>query len=165
MEQAVLSAMSVISGKTLDELHQLQSTNPKQYQQLQETAQAFPSSFDGEVPRGWENGDIGTITKPKRLKVAKINATVLSAVSSSELVRSDELFTKQVYSKSIEKYLQVHLWDFAYNPSRINIGSIGLLKENIIGAVSPVYEVFSVREKYHWFLEKILSLKYTPTRR
>lgn len=161
-EQATQAAMAVISGKNTQELHRLQTANPEQYQQLWEIAEAFPSGFDEEgVPRGWIRGNIGAITKAKRLKVGCVDAIVLSAVSSSELIRSDELFTKQVYSKSIEKYLQVHLWDFAYNPSRINIGSIGLLKENIIGAVSPVYEVFSVKEKYHWFLEKILSLEYT----
>ena len=33
---------------------------------------------------------------------------------------------------------------FAYNPSRINIGSIGLLKNNEPGLVSPMYVVFSV---------------------
>lgn len=162
LEQATQAAMAVISGKNTQELHRLQTANPEQYQQLWEIAEAFPSGFDEEgVPRGWIRGNIGAITKAKRLKVGCVDAIVLSAVSSSELIRSDELFTKQVYSKSIEKYLQVHLWDFAYNPSRINIGSIGLLKENIIGAVSPVYEVFSVKEKYHWFLEKILSLEYT----
>lgn len=161
-EQATQAAMAVISGKNTQELHRLQTANPEQYQQLWEIAEAFPSGVDEEgLPWGWIRGNIGAITKAKRLKVGCVDAIVLSAVSSSELIRSDELFTKQVYSKSIEKYLQVHLWDFAYNPSRINIGSIGLLKENIIGAVSPVYEVFSVKEKYHWFLEKILSLEYT----
>ncbi|MDE4016316.1 restriction endonuclease subunit S, partial [Glaesserella parasuis] len=128
-EQATQAAMSVISGKNTQELHRLQTANPEQYQQLWEIAEAFPSGFDEEgVPRGWIRGNIGAITKAKRLKVGCVDAIVLSAVSSSELIRSDELFTKQVYSKSIEKYLQVHLWDFAYNPSRINIGSIGLLK-------------------------------------
>ncbi|KAE9536702.1 hypothetical protein A1D25_03235 [Ursidibacter arcticus] len=53
-EQATLSAMATISGKTSDELHRLQTTNPEQYQQLWEIAEAFPSGFgeDG-VPRGW----------------------------------------------------------------------------------------------------------------
>ncbi|MGY4675931.1 restriction endonuclease subunit S, partial [Ursidibacter arcticus] len=53
-EQATLSAMATISGKTSDELHRLQTANPEQYQQLWEIAEAFPSGFgeDG-VPRGW----------------------------------------------------------------------------------------------------------------
>ncbi|MGX3067630.1 restriction endonuclease subunit S, partial [Ursidibacter arcticus] len=44
-EQATLSAMVAISGKTSDELHRLQTTNPQQYQQLWEIAEAFPSGF------------------------------------------------------------------------------------------------------------------------
>jgi type I restriction enzyme S subunit len=36
----------------------------------------------------------------------------------------------------------VEQWSFAYNPSRINIGSIGLNVRNVNGAVSPVYVLF-----------------------
>ncbi|MDP0452133.1 restriction endonuclease subunit S [Glaesserella parasuis] len=53
-EQATQAAMTVISGKNTQELHRLQTANPKQYQQLWEIAEAFPSGFDEEgVPRGW----------------------------------------------------------------------------------------------------------------
>lgn len=54
-EQATQAAMAVISGKNTQELHRLQTANPKQYQQLWEIAEAFPSGFDEEgVPRGWK---------------------------------------------------------------------------------------------------------------
>ena len=64
---------------------------------------------------------------------------------------SDDYFKKQVYSKDISKYIKVDNWDFAYNPARINIGSIGLNDLGVIGCVSPVYVVFSVQEEYHSF--------------
>ena len=35
---------------------------------------------------------------------------------------------------------------FAYNPSRLNIGSIGRLKNKISGLVSPMYVVFSINK-------------------
>jgi type I restriction enzyme S subunit len=78
---------------------------------------------------------------------------VLSAIAGGKLVRSDDHFTKRVYSKETDRYLLVEQWDFAYNPSRINIGSIGMLKEDIIGGVSPVYVVLRPRTAYRWFLE------------
>ncbi|MDO9897749.1 restriction endonuclease subunit S [Glaesserella parasuis] len=54
-EQATQAAMAVISGKNTQELHRLQTANPKQYQQLWEIAEAFPSGVDEEgVPWGWE---------------------------------------------------------------------------------------------------------------
>lgn len=56
-EQANIAAMSVISGKSPDQLNAYKQTNPTDYQQLYQLAQAFPSEFeeiDGvEVPKGW----------------------------------------------------------------------------------------------------------------
>ncbi len=64
MEQATQAAMAVISGKNTQELHCLQTANPKQYQQLWEIADAFPSGVDEEgVPWGWESKKVGEIAK------------------------------------------------------------------------------------------------------
>ncbi len=49
-------------------------------------------------------------------------------------------------SVDISNYLVVRKNDFAYNPYRINVGSIGLMEKNIIGAVSPAYIVFRLKE-------------------
>ncbi|MBF1296126.1 MAG: restriction endonuclease subunit S [Neisseria meningitidis] len=165
LEKAELAAMQAISGKTPEELTALSQTQPERYAELAETAKAFPCEMvevDGvEVPKGWKIGTFTDITESRREKVKNDKATVLSAVSSGELVKSEEYFTKQVFSKSIDKYLKVYQWDFAYNPARINIGSIGLHEADYLGAVSPVYEVFSVSDKYHWFLKRILNLETT----
>ncbi|MGX2951118.1 restriction endonuclease subunit S, partial [Ursidibacter sp. B-7004-1] len=65
-EQATLSAMATISGKTSDELHRLQTANPEQYQQLWEIAEAFPSEFEEDgVPRGWEKTTLSEICSMK----------------------------------------------------------------------------------------------------
>ena len=165
LEQAELAAMQAISGKTPEELTAFSQAQPERYAELAETAKAFPCEMvevDGvEVPKGWRIGTFTDITESRREKVKNDKAMVLSAVSSGELVKSEEYFTKQVFSKSIDKYLKVYKWDFAYNPARINIGSIGLHEADYLGAVSPVYEVFSVSDKYHWFLKRILNLETT----
>ncbi|MDE4030725.1 restriction endonuclease subunit S, partial [Glaesserella parasuis] len=63
-EQATQVAMAVISGKNTQELHRLQTANPKQYQQLWEIADAFPSGVDEEgVPWGWESKKVGEVAK------------------------------------------------------------------------------------------------------
>ncbi len=62
LEQATQAAMAVISGKNTQELHRLQTANPKQYQQLWEIAEAFPSGVDEEgVPWGWESKPLDEI--------------------------------------------------------------------------------------------------------
>ena len=118
----------------------------------------FVDSELGEIPEGWEAGSFGSIVSPVKNRVGEREAVVLSAISIGELVRSEEYFTKQVYSKRISNYLAVEQWDIAYNPSRINIGSVGMLKEPFLGAVSPVYVVVRPHPAYRWHLDFTLQL-------
>lgn len=156
-EEATLAAMTAISGKDADALAVFEREHPAQYAELKITAELFPSAMQdselGPIPDGWKLGCIGSISKRIKTKVGSTKAVVLSAVASGKLVPSDEHFTKQVYSKSIDKYILVEQWSFAYNPSRINIGSIGLNVRNECGAVSPVYIVFKTELEYKWYVD------------
>ena len=111
----------------------------------------------GEIPEGWEAGGFGQLMQQRKEKLKDRKAFVLSAVARGELVMSDSYFVKRVYSKDISKYLVVEEWDVAYNPARINIGSIGMLKEPVIGAVSPVYVVARPKPEYRWFIDFLLK--------
>lgn len=115
----------------------------------------------GEIPEGWEVGSFRDIMSQRSQRVGEQEAVVLSAIASGRLIKSNEHFSKRVYSEEIEKYLVVEQWDFAYNPSRINIGSIGMLEEALVGAVSPVYVVFRPAPAYRWFLEFSLRRSHT----
>lgn len=131
-----------------------------------ETAALFPAEFEdsdlGEIPAGWSATTLADIVTERTGKVGAGNGhVILSAVASGELKRSDEHFTKQVYSQDTSKYKRVEQWDYAYNPSRINIGSIGMLEEPIVGAVSPVYTVLRPAQGYEWFLRFFLDLPQT----
>ncbi|MEF5063567.1 restriction endonuclease subunit S [Escherichia coli] len=163
-EEATLAAMTAISGKDADVLVAFEREHPEQYAELKATAELFPSAMQeselGDIPEGWKPGCIGNISQRIRTKVGSSSAVVLSAVASGELVPSDEHFTKQVYSKSIEKYILVEQWSFAYNPSRINIGSIGLNVKSLNGAVSPVYVVFKTEPEYKWYVEILTKTTY-----
>ncbi len=57
-EDVTRAAMSAISGKTCEELDQLQAEQPDNYTQLKTTAELFPASMQdselGEIPKGWE---------------------------------------------------------------------------------------------------------------
>lgn len=121
-----------------------------------EIADLFPSSFVdselGPIPEGWEAGSFGDVVSQRSQRVGQGHAVVLSAVATGKLVRSDQHFDKRVYSENTAKYLAVEQWDFAYNPSRINIGSIGMLEQALLGAVSPVYVVFRPSPAYRWFV-------------
>ncbi len=114
--------------------------------------------LEKEIPYGWEVGRIGDLICEINKKVGtKKEINVLSAINIGELIKSQDYFKKQVFSKELNKYKKIKKYNFAYNPARINIGSIGMLKDLEFGAVSPVYITFSIRENYHWFFEKILK--------
>lgn len=139
-------------------------------EQLEELAQAlFKSWFvdfepfkDGEfveselgmIPKGWKVGTLGDIISEQKIKVGnRDDVKVLSPITTGDLVLSEEFFTKQVYSKSIAKYLVVKPLDFAYNPARVNIGSLGMNEFDFDGCVSPVYVVFRCKEGYNYFFD------------
>ena len=114
----------------------------------------FVDSELGMVPEGWKVGTLGDITKNKSAKVKERNdVKVLSPVTTGELVLSEEYFTKQVFSSSIAKYKIVNKGDFAYNPARVNIGSLGRNEFDFDGCVSPVYVVFSVLDGYENYFD------------
>ena len=107
--------------------------------------------FGGVMPDDWRNTTLGEVTINNREKIGDRIYPVFSAINTGNLIFSDEYFTKQVYSKNTSKYIKVDKWDFAYNPARINIGSIGINELDVIGCVSPVYVAFSVKKEYHSF--------------
>lgn len=102
----------------------------------------------------YEIKQLSEVTTNNRNKIDQSRKyKVLSAVNTGNLVLSDDYFDKQVYSKDIGKYLNVNKSDFAYNPARINIGSIGLNTFDYNCCVSPVYVTFSVDKDYIDFFD------------
>ncbi len=118
----------------------------------------FVDSELGKIPKGWKVVELGEVTTQIKDKIGeKENYKVLSAINTGNLILSEEYFNKQVFSKDISKYLDVKLYDFAYNPSRINIGSLGINRYNFNCCVSPIYVVFRVQELYHNFFDILLK--------
>ena len=133
-----------------------------------EISDLFPDSFEdselGDIPKGWNAGSLNDIIVRSKDKIKDTKSKVLAAVSSGELVLSEEYFSKQVFSKDTNKYLKVEQYDFAYNPSRINIGSIGMNEDDFIGAVSPVYIVFKPFKNWHLYINQFIKLKSTNSK-
>lgn len=142
-------------------------TNRKLNARLEELAQALFKSwfidfepFGGKMPDEWEPCTLGGLTSECKDRVKNRNdVRVLSPLSSGELALSDEYFTKQVYSKDISKYIVVKPKAFAYNPARINIGSIGINDYVFDGCVSPVYVVFKALDGYEEFINQFIKTK------
>ena len=128
---------------------------------LEQQAQALYKSwfvdfepFGGKMPEDWKEGTLGEICTELKEKVhERDDVKVLSPVATGQLMLSEEFFTKQVYSKSIAKYIVVPQNCFAYNPARVNIGSLGMNEFDFDGCVSPVYVVFRCQNGYEYFFD------------
>ena len=109
----------------------------------------FVESELGMIPKGWRVGRLGEICAQSSIKVGIRNdVKVLSPVTTGKLMLSEEFFIKQVFSENIAKYKVVRRGAFAYNPARVNIGSLGRNEYDFDGAVSPVYVVFECMKGY-----------------
>jgi type I restriction enzyme, S subunit len=70
------------------------------------------------------------------------NIPVLSVTNARGFIMQQEQFNKKVASEDRSNYKIVNNGDFAYNPSRINVGSIDWLRKFEKGLLSPMYVVF-----------------------
>ena len=114
----------------------------------------FVESELGMIPEGWRVVTMGEVTTEIRTKVGnRTGIKVLSPINTGKLALSEEYFTKQVFSNSIAKYILVEPKSFAYNPARVNIGSIGMNEFPFDGCVSPVYVVFRCEDEYEYLFD------------
>lgn len=91
---------------------------------------------------------IGEIIKRKRNKAKSLDITppVYAVTNDRGFVLSAILHDFTIYSDDTSNYSVVEHNDFAYNPSRLNIGSISYFKGYDKGLISPMYVVFHADE-------------------
>jgi type I restriction enzyme S subunit len=71
---------------------------------------------------------------------------VLSVTNSKGFVRPEDQFDRVVASDNLSNYKIVSKGEYAYNPSRINVGSIARLDGWDFGVLSPMYTVFEIKK-------------------
>lgn len=107
-------------------------------------------------PNGVRYSSIGSIITRVREK-GKDNPDIsqVYVVSNTQgMVRAEDYRENTIHSEDTANYTVVRGNMVAYNPSRLNIGSIARLKYSEAGLVSPMYVVFSVDEsqmRYEYF--------------
>lgn len=91
---------------------------------------------------------IGDIIEQTSLRnKSNLVKTVLSVNNKLGFINQDEQFEdRTVASEDTSNYKVVTKDDFAYNPARINVGSIARLKNFDKGIVSPMYICFKVTD-------------------
>ena len=105
----------------------------------------------------WKTVRLGDLIKEKNIRNKNNLITLVLSVTNKKdgFVIQNEFFGKSIASKNVSNYKIVNKWDFAYNPARINIGSISMLENFEVCIVSPMYVVFSINHEiiYKYFLK------------
>lgn len=102
------------------------------------------NGFNGEIKFKVVGQFISEVSeRNKNLKVAR----VLSVTNSRGFINQSDQFDRSVASEDASNYKIVKKGQFAYNPSRVNVGSLDLLRNFDEGILSPMYVVFSTDKK------------------
>ena len=117
-----------------------------------------------KCPNGVEKIPLGSLMnriKEKNYDNSGIN-TVYSVTKENGIVKSDDLHDFNVYSDNLSNYSILRKNQYAYNPARLNIGSIARLKNDEVGLVSPMYVIFELDQgkiDFEYFEHLLFSQK------
>lgn len=110
-----------------------------------------------KLPEGWKRVRLGEVIDESKLRNLNKGINTIFTISNKfGFVIQSEYFSHTLASEDTTKYKLVEQYYFAYNPARINVGSIALNETKLTGIISPMYVVFKTKDnlypqyfKYH----------------
>ncbi len=142
--------------KTINNLQNKISTKKNIKNGLMQNLLSGKIRLDGFVSE-WEFTKLGHLisnvsARNKDLRVLR----VLSVTNKHGFVLPEKQFARVVASEDLSNYKVISKGDFAYNPSRINVGSLARLDDYEEAVLSPMYVAFRSNKNidsdylYHW---------------
>jgi type I restriction enzyme M protein len=98
------------------------------------------------VHQKWPMVELGEIIQERTERVKEKKIQVWSVSNTQGFVNTEDYFDKKVASENIANYKIIKTNYFAYNPSRINVGSVAFNPTENEGCVSPMYVVFEITD-------------------
>lgn len=89
---------------------------------------------------------LGEIIEECKERLKDSDGTILSVSNKAGFVIAEDYFKKRVASTDLSNYKVIKKDYFAFNPSRINVGSIAYNNSFEHGTVSPMYQVFKIKD-------------------
>ncbi|MEN8882652.1 MAG: restriction endonuclease subunit S [Nonlabens sp.] len=106
----------------------------------------FKDEFGNNYP-DWEEKKLGEELEHKSIRNKSNQVDLVLSVSNKKgfISQQEQFDGHQVASKDVTNYKVVNKGEYAYNPSRINVGSIARLDDFEKGIVSPMYVIFRLK--------------------
>lgn len=107
----------------------------------------------------WTKGRLSTFLEEMTEKNKSAHVFNVKSISNKlGFINQSIQFTKKVASNDLSNYKIVKKGYIAYNPSRINVGSIALYHDEILSVISPMYVVIKTKngldQKYFMYYVK-----------
>lgn len=98
----------------------------------------------------WEIRNLGEVLIKNSVKNKGQKYSLVQSVSNKHgFINQDEMFEdRRVASKDTSNYYVIEKGHFAYNPSRINVGSLAYKFDDEISVISPLYISFKSNKDY-----------------
>lgn len=166
-EQQKIATILSTWDKAIDLKGQLIQEKKKQKKGLMKkllTAEVRLPGFEGAI----DKKKLKKYIKESKERNRKGDETVVLSVTNKQgFILQEDQFDRVVASKDLSNYKIVRKNQFAYNPSRINVGSIDLLKAFDVGLLSPMYVVFECEDKLkteylYQFLKSEMFINMVP---
>lgn len=137
-----LTAMDDTIEAQQQKVEQLKAYKKGLLQQLFSQTLRFPG-FEG----AWEEKKLGALIQILSNKNKESSVSLVLSVSNSKgfILQSEQFEDRNVASSDISGYKIVKKGEFAFNPARINVGSIAKLNNFNEGVVSPMYICFKTK--------------------
>ena len=138
-QQIAIAELFFVWNQAIKKIERLIAAKEKRYAHLVSSLIANDSHQRGHI-RDF------TTEVSKRNNGAAIGR-VLSVTNNRGFVLPEDQFERRVASSDLSNYKIVTSGQYAYNPSRINVGSIARLDGWDSGVLSPMYVVFEIDDK------------------
>ncbi|MDD3721118.1 MAG: restriction endonuclease subunit S [Lutibacter sp.] len=116
----------------------------------------------------WEEKKLGEVLSKNSNKNKRQKYLLVQSVSNKfGFINQDEMFEdRRVASKDTSNYYVIEKGHFAYNPSRIDVGSLAYKFDDEISVISPLYISFRAKDKFlkddfllNWFSSEQFLMK------
>ena len=142
-----LSTVDEVIAQSEKEVQNLEQQKKAAMQKIFSQEVRFRRDDGTEYPE-WEEKKLGELTLQITTRNKDNASYPVYSVSNIRgfIPQSEQFEDREVASKDKTNYKIVEYHHFAYNPSRINVGSIAYLKDRKAVIVSPLYVVFECTE-------------------
>lgn len=105
---------------------------------------------DGKKFPKWEKKKLGDVLIKNSNKNKGQRYSLVQSVSNKHgFINQDEMFEdRRVASKDTSNYYVIEKGHFAYNPSRIDVGSLAYKFDDEVSTISPLYISFRAKKEY-----------------